>query len=161
GDDARADEEALADRGPQVDGQERLAPEVADRGEARPEGGLGVLDGREGALEGRILEPVDLVVAIGARTNMGMAVDQARKDPGFGQVDDVGPVRDADLPRGTHALDPLTLDQDRLVPAEGVARAVEQAAGLDDGERRRLGWSVGPDQSGSAFKNQGDDERKG
>ena len=158
GDDPGADQETLADRSPQVDGQKRLSPEVADRGEARLDGGLGVLDRGEGTVERGVLEPVDLVVAVGARGDVRVAVDQAGQDPDARQVDDIGAVGDRDFRGRAHALDPLALDQDHLIGAERIAGAVEQAAGLDDRRCRGGGRGLGPGWGVDGFEQEGDGE---
>ena len=101
--------------------------------------GAGILLGVEGLGVGRAAERVDRVVAIGARAQVGVAVDQAGEHGGFGEVDDLGACGNLRGVRGLHRLDALALDDDDHVLADVVAGGVEEAAGAnvsDDGLRR-------------------------
>ena len=131
GHDPRARDETLVDRRAQVDRQERPAADVADRGEARVERDLRVLHRGEGALKRRVLEFGDLFIAVGARADVGVGVDQPRQHGRLREIDHGRAFGLLHLAGRTDGRDSITLDDDHLVGAQGVARAVEEPAGLD------------------------------
>ena len=156
GHDPGADEEPLVDRVAEVDRQERPRADVADGGEAGLQRLPRVHDRREGRVEGRVLELVDLVVPIGPRPEVRVAVDQAGQDGRARQVDDLGPVGDRRPPRPARpALIRSPSITMTTVAAVAVARAVEEAAGLDDDGPGRRAVS-----QASAAEEQGGDEQE-
>ena len=93
GDDARPGDEAGVDVVAQVDREEGRRAYVADGGEAGLERLLRVDDAGDGGVEGRVDEVVDLVVAVGAAAQVGVAVDQAGKNVFLGKVENLGAGR--------------------------------------------------------------------
>src|SRR5947199_6173 len=79
-----------------VDREEGLAPAVSHGGEARLDRPRRVQDCREGVLERRDLEPEDLVEPVRARTEVGVAVDQAGEDGRAREVKHPRPLGDRD-----------------------------------------------------------------
>ena len=81
--------------------------------------------------ERSVLEVVDFVVAVGARTQMSVAIDQAGQNRRLREVDHFGARRNLEIGGGGDALDPLILDHDDHVFANVVAGGVKQAARED------------------------------
>ena len=90
GDDARAGDVAGVDVVAEVDGEEGDGADVADGGEAGFEGLAGVDYAGDGGVEGGAGEGVDLLVAVGAGGEVGVAVDEAGEDVVGGEVDNLG-----------------------------------------------------------------------
>ena len=91
------------------------------------------------SLYGCPLEVVDRVVLVGARAQVGVAVDQARKHSRLRQVDDLGSAGNLRRnPPGSIGLDAFAFDDDDNVLAIVVAGGVEETAGADIGSRRLL-----------------------
>ena len=89
GDDARAGDVAGVDVVAEVDGEEGDGAYVADGGEAGFEGLAGVDYAGDGGVEGGAGEGVDLLVAVGAGGEVGVAVDEAGEDVVGGEVEDL------------------------------------------------------------------------
>jgi hypothetical protein len=85
--DAWARDQAFVDGVAEIDGHEGERAYVADAGEARIEGSLGVDDAGVGAGEGGFFEGVDGVVFVGAGSEMGVAVDEAGEDVVVAEID--------------------------------------------------------------------------
>ena len=90
---ARAHQIAFVDRVAQIHREKRIRAHVAHRGKAGFQRLARIQDGGEGVVEGRVLEVVNFVVAVGARTKMGVAIDQAGKHRRLREVDHFGARR--------------------------------------------------------------------
>ena len=90
GDDARPDDDTLADRVAQVHRQERPRADVAHGGETRVQRGLGIHHRRKARVIRRVLELVDLVEPIGPAAQVRVAVDQSRQHDRVAQIDHLG-----------------------------------------------------------------------
>src|SRR4051812_13655966 len=122
GDDPRPDDETLADGIPKIYRQERERADVANRGEAGFEGLAGVHDAGECTLERSVFEIVDLVIAIGARSEVGMAIDQAGEQRSRPEINDLGAILVRSIRRRNELLDTISFDKNGLpghVPARG------------------------------------------
>ena len=137
GDDARAGNESCIDAVAEIDREKRQRADVANGGEAGVESLLGVDHPGDGGIEGRVFEVPDGVVAVGAGAQMGVAVDQARKDVGVGEICYLRAWRNCES-GGFDRLDALTFDDEHHVGVICPALAVKQFASFDVGGLRGL-----------------------
>ncbi len=97
---------------------------VAERGDARPQGGVGMVGGADGGGQIVVFERVRHHAVAGAAGQVGMAVDQAGHDGAVRDVearDRAFEDPDVAFPSGRH--DPVPLHQDRA-PVDGRADRV-------------------------------------
>src|SRR5437868_9341532 len=87
--DAWTDNESLSDGVPQIHRQKRQRADIAHAGEPSFQSLAGIHHAGESALEWRVLEIVDLVVTVGARAQVGVAIDEAGEKGRRTEVDDL------------------------------------------------------------------------
>jgi hypothetical protein len=68
---------------------------------------LRIDDAGNGRVEGSVFELVDLLIAIGAAAQVGVAVDEAGENVVGGEIEDLGTLREVDESRGFDGLDAL------------------------------------------------------
>ena len=127
--DARSGNVAFVDGVAQINREERRGADITDAGESSFERFARVYDRIEGVIEGRVFETEDRVVAIGARAQVRVAIDQARKHRVVGEIDDGCAQRG--LRSGRNALDAVAFDGDDNVFPDLIGGGIEEASGED------------------------------
>src|SRR5262249_13207005 len=134
-----AGDEAFIDGITQVYGQEWPGAHVAHAVKAGFQSLAGISDAGNCAHEGRIFELINLFTAIGARSQMSVAINQAGENGGFGEISNLSIGWNLKLRGRTHTCDALILNHDDHVFAHGVAGAIEEAAGANVASAGGLG----------------------
>ena len=115
-----------------------LGAQIADRGEARHEGGAQVIHGARDAqgeaFVSHLIVPRSFVV--GVEQDVGVAFDEAGEQRGAGEIDDLG-VGGVDGRGGSGGLDAVAADADGPGFVGGLA--IEDAGGFEDGDVLREG----------------------
>src|SRR5262249_55147571 len=118
GHDPRTGNQSFVDRISQIDGKERLGADVAHAGKAGVQGLARVHHRGKRRLKRRVLEAIDFVVAVGARTQVGVTVDQPGKNRGAREIDHGCGGWNGHTRGRTHGLDPVARHHDHHVLAD-------------------------------------------
>src|SRR5437660_6345893 len=106
----RTNGETLINRVAKIDSEKRRRAHITHGREARFQSSASIAHGKEGMSKGSVLEVVNLVVAIRARRQMRVAVNQAGQHGGMREIDDARPGWNLHLGRRHYRLDPLSLN---------------------------------------------------
>src|SRR5215472_17349584 len=137
GNDSGSWNQPFVDRVAQIDGQKRQRAYIAHRRKAGFKGLARIDYSCKGALEGRVFEVVDLIVTIGARAQVRVAINQPGQHRGVGEIDHRRAGRDREGISGGHALNAFVHHlYDNVLP-NIVRGAVKQAPGANVGGLRR------------------------
>src|SRR5271169_4059243 len=115
---------------------------VTHRGETRFEHGTGVGHRLQRKLRGGLREKVQVLGIVRATGEMRVAVDETGEDGHFGEVDDFGVGRNANVI--ADSLDFAVADQDGLACENGAEVWVDQLTGADGGDLGGGGNKKGP-----------------
>jgi hypothetical protein len=139
-DDARTGDEAGIDVVAEVDGEEGERTDIANGGKAGLERLSGVDHAGNSGAEGRVLKLVDLLVAIGAIAQVGVAIDEAGENVLRGEIDDLGAGGRLES-SGFNGLDALVCNNECDVVKIMAGCGFEKVASADvsGGSGRRLG----------------------
>ena len=140
GDDSGAWKLPLVNGVAQVAGQERRRAHVAHGRETGLKRGSSIEDAVEGVSIGRFLEPGQFVVPVCPFGEVGVAIDQARQYHKLGEVDELGPVRDAAGGRRLHGDNSARFNLDQHIFAIAITGAVKQPTRMNDRDCGGLGW---------------------
>ncbi len=141
---ARPGKLAFVNGAPQIDSEKWLRANIAHAGESCLQCLVGVDNPIESARKRGSLHTPNRIVAVCARLQVRVAVDQPRKHPILGEINDRGPGRNHHLRRGRHFGNSLALDDQHHIVTQIVAGGVKQMAGLDvNCGRSRLGHNSG------------------
>ena len=93
--------------------------------------------GEKRVIEGRVLEPVDFVVTVGAGAKMSVAINKAGQYGRVRKIDDICARGNLQARGGSHVLDALALDRNHHGLTDCVAGGVDKPASKNVGG---LGW---------------------
>src|ERR1041384_8383951 len=120
GHNARPGNQAFIDRVTKIDRQKRTRSHITHASKARLKGLVRVDYCGKRALKRGVLEIVYLVIAISARPQMRMAINQSRQDRGMGEIDHSCARGYRTRAKWSHALDALPGNHDQHVLADTV-----------------------------------------